>query len=108
MSRKVLLTLLQMHRSVSTRELGRHQSYCENRVRVGNASTCRDVCNLGAASDSSNNHKALNKHQSHGGSLVNVDHLTFAAQGKLAFGCVCEVTALVAYQSILIGSDFLL
>ncbi|GJY49247.1 hypothetical protein Tco_0439203 [Tanacetum coccineum] len=48
------------------------------------------------------------QHQAYVGSLANVDHLTFVAQGKLASGCVCEVTALVAYQSMFIGSDFLL
>ncbi|GJR41818.1 hypothetical protein Tco_1309921 [Tanacetum coccineum] len=41
-------------------------------------------------------------------SLANADHLTFVAQGKLASGYVCEVTALGAYHSMLIGSDFLL
>ncbi|GKA98298.1 hypothetical protein Tco_0826235 [Tanacetum coccineum] len=47
-------------------------------------------------------------HQAHFGSLANVDHLTFVAQGKLASGYVCEVTVLVAYHSMFIGSDFLL
>ncbi|GJR81620.1 putative RNA-directed DNA polymerase, partial [Tanacetum coccineum] len=60
------------------------------RGRVGNASTCRDVCNLGAASDSMQQHICTDKHQAHGGSLANADHLTFAAQGKLASGTCCE------------------
>ncbi|GJY08090.1 hypothetical protein Tco_0375144 [Tanacetum coccineum] len=53
-------------------------------------------------------HVSKDQHQAYVGSLANVDHLTFVAQGKLASGCVCEVTALVAYQSMFIGSDFLL
>ncbi|GKB20564.1 hypothetical protein Tco_0854487 [Tanacetum coccineum] len=54
-----------------------------------------------------------NKHQQRSTSstrwsLANADHLTFVVQGKLASGYVCEVTALGAYHSMLIGSDFLL